>query len=217
MSQERGDATRRRILEAALVIFSRTGFRAATTREIAAAAEVHLPSIKYYFGDKEGLYLACAEFLVASHAAQMQALVEEASRVLASRPVDPEAARRALRALMAGLVEMFFRDQAPMGIGFALRELQEPGPAFELIFAGVWGPGIDRCARLIRAMCPALSLQEARLEALMLIGRLSAVTAERQIALRAMGWEEIGKPQVALIRAAMLDAVNRLAGGPRGG
>jgi hypothetical protein len=32
-----------------------------------------------------------------------------------------------------------------------------------------------------------------------------------------MGWEEIGKPQVALIRAAMLDAVDRLAGGPRGG
>src|SRR6202046_67525 len=60
----KGDETRERILNAALKSFGRASFLAVTTRQIAEAAKVSLPTLQYYFGNKEGLYRACAEAIV---------------------------------------------------------------------------------------------------------------------------------------------------------
>jgi AcrR family transcriptional regulator len=51
----KGEETRHRILDAALEAFSEASFKAVTTRRISAAAGVSLPTLQYYFGDKEGL------------------------------------------------------------------------------------------------------------------------------------------------------------------
>ena len=50
--------TRRRLLDAAVQIFDRKGFAAASVREIAEAAGVTKPVVYYHFGSKEGLLLA---------------------------------------------------------------------------------------------------------------------------------------------------------------
>ena len=60
----KGEETRQRILDAALKAFGEASFIAVTTRRIAQAAGVSLPTLQYYFGDKEGLYRACAEAIV---------------------------------------------------------------------------------------------------------------------------------------------------------
>lgn len=49
---------RERILNTALELFSINGFTKTSTRKIADLAKVNLSSIKYYFGDKKGLYEA---------------------------------------------------------------------------------------------------------------------------------------------------------------
>ena len=59
----RGDATRAALVAAALKLFGDKGFEAASTREIAAAAEVNIAMIAYHFGGKEGLRAACADFV----------------------------------------------------------------------------------------------------------------------------------------------------------
>ena len=56
-----------RIIKEALEIFGRQGFDSASTREIAGAADVPLPALQYYFGGKEGLYLACADYVAEKH------------------------------------------------------------------------------------------------------------------------------------------------------
>lgn len=61
MASRRGDRTRERILAAALRVFSEDGFDGATTRRIAARAEVNLGLIKYYFGSKEKLWRAAVD------------------------------------------------------------------------------------------------------------------------------------------------------------
>ncbi|MEC7119295.1 MAG: CerR family C-terminal domain-containing protein [Pseudomonadota bacterium] len=47
---------RTQLILAAAQVFSRKGFDAASTREICQTADMNLSSIKYYFGDKAGLY-----------------------------------------------------------------------------------------------------------------------------------------------------------------
>lgn len=54
--QRKTIGTRRLILEAAGVAFSRKGFRAATIADICQLAGTNLASVNYHFGDKENLY-----------------------------------------------------------------------------------------------------------------------------------------------------------------
>jgi TetR/AcrR family transcriptional regulator, regulator of cefoperazone and chloramphenicol sensitivity len=53
-----GLEARTRLLDAALVLFADHGFAKTSTRDIAQAAQVNVASIRYYFGDKAGLYRA---------------------------------------------------------------------------------------------------------------------------------------------------------------
>jgi AcrR family transcriptional regulator len=50
--------TEQRLLEAAGEIFAECGYQAATTRQICEKAGANVAAINYYFGDKQGLYMA---------------------------------------------------------------------------------------------------------------------------------------------------------------
>ena len=53
-----GEQARERLLMAALRLFADRGFAGTSTRDIAQAAGANVAAIRYYFGDKEGLYRA---------------------------------------------------------------------------------------------------------------------------------------------------------------
>jgi TetR/AcrR family transcriptional regulator, regulator of cefoperazone and chloramphenicol sensitivity len=53
-----GQHARERLLRSALACFAARGYGGASTREIAQAAGVNISAIRYYFGDKAGLYRA---------------------------------------------------------------------------------------------------------------------------------------------------------------
>ncbi|MDE2082381.1 MAG: CerR family C-terminal domain-containing protein [Burkholderiales bacterium] len=50
--------TRARLLRTALALFAEQGFAPTSIRQIAAAAQVNVAAVSYYFGDKAGLYAA---------------------------------------------------------------------------------------------------------------------------------------------------------------
>jgi AcrR family transcriptional regulator len=58
----RSDATRAAILAAAREQFAAAGYQAATIRAIAAAAGIDPAMVMRYYGNKEGLFAAAAEF-----------------------------------------------------------------------------------------------------------------------------------------------------------
>jgi AcrR family transcriptional regulator len=58
----RSDATRAAIVAAAREQFAAAGYQAATIRSIAAAAGIDPAMVMRYFGNKEGLFAAAAEF-----------------------------------------------------------------------------------------------------------------------------------------------------------
>ena len=101
--QARGEDTRRRILVAALDLFAAHGYEGASTRQIAEGAGVNLPAIQYYFGNKEGLYRAIIEDIVADTERHM---AEVLPRVRAALD-DPAAAPPELTELLCQTLEAF--------------------------------------------------------------------------------------------------------------
>src|SRR6516165_4929030 len=62
----RAEPTRSALVRSGLELFGAKGFEATSTREIAAAAGVNIALIAYHFGGKEGLRLACADYVAAT-------------------------------------------------------------------------------------------------------------------------------------------------------
>ena len=56
---------RKRIMEAALEVFSRHGYRGATLDQIAEAAGMSKPNLIYYFDGKEAIHVALLSKLIA--------------------------------------------------------------------------------------------------------------------------------------------------------
>ena len=68
-------AVRERLLSEALRLFSSRGYASTTVREIVESAGVTKPVLYYYFGNKEGIYLALMESSYATFAARMGELL----------------------------------------------------------------------------------------------------------------------------------------------
>lgn len=54
----RAAGSKDRIIDVAIDLFSKRGFKGTSIRNIASAAEISIPNIYHYFGNKEGLLLA---------------------------------------------------------------------------------------------------------------------------------------------------------------
>jgi TetR/AcrR family transcriptional regulator, regulator of cefoperazone and chloramphenicol sensitivity len=208
---QKGQETRERILDAALKAFGQASFLAVTTRQISKAASVSLPTLQYYFGDKEGLYRACAEALVERYRRHTKAAGAKAAQALYEGG-SAETARVQLKALFAALGGFLVGSrEASRWAQFVARELRDPGPAFEILYAGLWRPGIEITARLIARI---LGIPEgdpaARIRALLLISSLLAFQSGRSISLRTMNWTSIGPAELAMVLSgveAQIDAI----------
>lgn len=88
----------------------------ATTREIAARAGQNIAAITYYFGSKEDLYLACAQWIADFIGEQFRPHAEEAERLFAQPQPDRAAIRelilRACRNMIKLLTQMTLSTSA---------------------------------------------------------------------------------------------------------
>jgi len=75
-TENNSPGARERILEAALSVFARKGYSAASVREIVSAAGVTKPVLYYYFGSKEGLFQAILEEAQERHKAAIDLILE---------------------------------------------------------------------------------------------------------------------------------------------
>ena len=218
----KGEETRQRILDAALQAFGEASFQAVTTRRLAQAAGVSLPTLQYYFGDKEGLYRACAQAIVERYrrhtgaAAQAaRALSEQVLREQAlSEDGAAETTRGQLKALIRALAGFLVGStEAARWAPFVARELRDPGPAFEILYANLWRPGVELIARLIaRILGRPQSDPAPRIQALLLISSLLAFQSGRSVSLRTMHWSSIGPEQLAMVLSsldAQIDGIGR--------
>lgn len=120
--------TKERILAAAGEIFGAKGFKDATIRTIALAAEVNIAAINYHFRDKEGLYGAVLE----------EVFHQGFTRFPATMGLEASAGpEQRLRAFIRAMFHRLLSHEGWGGIAgrgrLIARELLAPSPAFEAV------------------------------------------------------------------------------------
>jgi AcrR family transcriptional regulator len=198
---QKGGEVRQRILEVAIESFAAAGFKSATTRQIADTAGVNLPALQYYFGGKTGLYKACAEEVVAYYHRYAKASGVD-SRLMGTTNLDPDTARDLLKAVVNSMTNVPPGHEVFANLVF--RELNDPGPAFDIIYQDLWYPGVTLVAWLIsQAKREKPGSEAARVHAVMLLSSITSFRAGQQLSLQVMNWRKIGKSERATIVAAL--------------
>ncbi|HYL57443.1 MAG TPA: CerR family C-terminal domain-containing protein [Candidatus Acidoferrales bacterium] len=212
-SSNRGEDARRRLVDAALEVFGAHGFDGASTRILAEKAGVNLAAIPYYFGGKEGLYRATAEYIVEASNRELAPVMTKINSALAAarRPT-----RQVAAALLRDLLERFSwlligSGQAERWSNFVMREQMQPGAAFEILYSGIMRPVTFTCARLLGVLFQR-SADDPRIaiRAQSILGQVLIFRVSHRTALRHMGWKEFSAERVKLIQSVVFADVDRI-------
>lgn len=143
-----GAATAQSILVAATQLFAREGYNATSVRAIAQAAGANLALVNYYFGSKEGLYLAVLRELarqeLQGHPFPQAALA--AAQAGSDELIQRAALREVVHTVFARMVAA--RDRVPLGV-MLTRELADPTPALDKLIEEVARPQLALLRALI--------------------------------------------------------------------
>jgi AcrR family transcriptional regulator len=157
---------RERLLDAAALLFARSGYAAVSIRDIAAEAGVNSASIAYYFGGKEGL-------LAAAYRRVCIPIVEARLRRL-------EAARARHDYSLEAALEAFIRPSLTAAdeggdTPYRLRSVlvAEQSRLLDSLVAEVFDPGIAVFVEAFHAFLPALTREDVLWRFHFLVGALT--------------------------------------------
>lgn len=200
----RGDEVRLRMVLAGLELFGAEGFEGASTRAIAERAEVKLPAFQYYFGGKEGLYLACAEHIARRLEEKLRPAVDRIGRMLSGNPAAGESLE-ALQLLLENFADTLVGGREPDSwVMFIMREQARPTAAFDLIYNRIMGPLTEMCTVLTGLVMHRSPREtEVRVRAFSLVGQVLAFRAARGTALRSLRWPDFDGRRMNILKRAL--------------
>lgn len=201
---EKADA-RQRLIEAALKVFGEHGFKGASTRAIAGEAGANIAAIPYYFGGKEGLYLAVAGYIADQITGRMGPGLNAAGKLADDPATTPEQRHQAMLALADGFISMLVgTEEAALWARFVVREQFDPTEAFDVLYDRVMGPSYVAIAKLLG---PLLGLQPdsdvLKLRIFSVIGQALVFRVARAAILRRLEWDAYTPERLDQIRAAL--------------
>jgi AcrR family transcriptional regulator len=187
----RGEHTRRRVLEAGIELFAELGYERASTRAIARRAGVSLPALQYYFGGKEGLHRACAEYITEDVRSRLGPATERVRMALEQQDLGRAELLELLRALVEPFLEGLATSRPESWALFFARAQGEHSAAFEAVSQQIGGRLLGIVMELISRILgrPAAS-PEVAIRAVFVVGQLTLVRRARPVMLRALGWPD---------------------------
>ena len=199
----RGEETRARIIVTALKLFGERGFEGASTREIATSAGVNAPALQYYFDSKEGLYVACAEYIAEQVWKCVADVVARAERVLQSDG-DDAALIDAYCNVQGEIAEFMFtsRDASDWRLFMAHQQAGlGPVAGFQVLYQKVSKrmSGVT-CAIVGRLLGRPPTDDETLIRTMALNGQLSVFQIFRRSALTALNWDSLDPKRLALLK-----------------
>jgi AcrR family transcriptional regulator len=203
---------KQRLIEAGLEIFGAYNLEGATTRQLAERAGVNQAAIPYYFGGKEGLYLAVIRYMLQHKGSQVLPVAEQIRRKMSGRRLTPEEALALIRTLFSTIVSVLLQDQATTTWArIIVREQMQPTKAFDIVYE-----------RLIRHVHEALTVLLAIilkrkatdpvviLRAHTLVGQVIIFLSGRETIRRRMNWERYTATEIRQIQQAIDEQLDLL-------
>ena len=155
---------RETLITVAIEKFGQKGFEGVGTREIAAAADTAMSSIRYHFGGKEGLYEAAASYIL-SRAHRLIAGDEQ--RLPRPDLPRPEQVDCLIDFLLRAARMMLRKESAGFAL-FMARLQQSPSPENMAMLRRNMMPMMDGYLAQVRLLKPGLSEQDVRATAFFL-------------------------------------------------
>jgi AcrR family transcriptional regulator len=207
----RGEETRARIVTTALRVFGEEGFNKASTRQIAADAGVNPPALQYYFGSKEGLHRACAQFIID------RVMIIVAPGLAGAREIKPGQRERAIEALCALLDTM---ADALVAAGseswsrFITRgKADGAGPAIGMLRQNVGMPIMLAVAQLVAIVTDGEPSDELiRVKAVAILGQISTFLTNRENTMEALKWPDFDAPRLQTIKTVVREHTRAILG-----
>jgi TetR/AcrR family transcriptional regulator, regulator of cefoperazone and chloramphenicol sensitivity len=205
-------SARARLIEAAAEIFGTYNLEGATTRQLAQHAGVNQAAIPYYFGGKEGLYLATIEHFFSVHTPKMQTLVSGIEARLDFQRIDRTEALGLLKTLLEHLLEILLRQQTNRSFGrIIIREQMQPTKAFDLIYERVIRHVHETISILLGVVLDRKPTDRGViLRAQMIVGQVLVFLAARETIRRRLGLTGYTEEEFAEIKAALHEQLDLL-------
>jgi AcrR family transcriptional regulator len=206
------DATRERLVDAALDAFGLNGFDGASTRDIARRAGANLAAIPYHFGGKEGLHRAVAAHIVENISANVGPLLDAAEAHLLQEQLAPAAAQRMLHLTIDRAADTLLgKPEAARWARFVVREQMDPSASFAVLHDGFMG----RAHALVTALYAAATGRDAAnpetaVRVFAILGQLLVFRMARGLVEARLGWHAYGAAEVAMVKAMLHEHLDAL-------
>ncbi len=199
----RGEETRARIVTTALRVFGEEGFNKASTRQIATDAGVNPPALQYYFGSKEGLHSACAQFIIDRVMTIVAPALLEARRI--RRQSQRESAIDALCALLDAMADGLVAAGSESWSRFITRgKADGAGPAMGMLRQNIGMPIMLAVAQLIAVVTDADPADDiVRVKAAAVLGQLTTFLTNREATLAALNWPDFDAQRLQIIKTVV--------------
>ena len=134
---KKGEETRQKILDEAIVLFAESGYEKASMRELAGRVHIKAPSMYAYFSGKETLFVSVCDFVFGEYRRFIR-------RYAAG--IRPMPAEEKLQGLMKMMNEYFYGTEEGR---FLRRYFFAPPPQFEELFTNFYREGEDEMRKVI--------------------------------------------------------------------
>jgi len=204
----RGEHTQRRLLEAGIELFAALGYERASTRAIARRAGVSLPALQYYFGGKEGLHRACAQYITEDVRSRLGPAAERVRLALGRRALTRAELLELLRAVIEPFLEGLATERPESWALFFARAQGEHNAAFDAIFQQISGTLIALVTEIIgRILGRPPASPEVAIRAVAIVGQTALVRRARPIILRVLGWPDFEGERLRMLKEVLWQAI----------
>jgi len=213
----KSDQARRRLLEAAVLIFGEKGPDGATVREIAQAAGQNLAAITYYFGGKEGLYRTVIEGLVRDLRQRLEAVFEQIDRLRQAPERSPSEATRLLQLFLRTIyLRLLSRTEAVPIAQLLVREQLRPTTHFKILYEQGFRPLHESLSFLVgTALGRNPRDREIILRTHLLMGQVYFFAMTREGILRRLAWKDLEGKKAELVAEILDEHIEILLSGLR--
>jgi AcrR family transcriptional regulator len=206
-NSERGDAARKKLIEAGLKIFSELGYKGASTRSLAAAAGVNVAAIPYYFGSKEGLYIAVIDYIIDYHQKGLGDFLAKIQRALLNERTTRTEYRELFDEYMRTLIYFVLQEgrERSQISHICIREQLDPTSAFDRLYEGFIHHAQETVAALVGCIVGAnIPASEVKLVTQTLLGQISVFILSKETILHNMDWKNYGEKGVTEIERVVM-------------